>query len=197
MNLFSAKTKLNIQNKNLLLIKINVVRINIKYCSIGFLLVLMSFISVIGFGQAQKNEIHEWLKTVSPGLANNLDTTILRFYNKQLVALPKEIGQLQNLILIDLRDNKLTKLPKEIGRLKNLTNLKVESNRLSELPKEIGKLKKLTELYVSSSKKHSFFVITHTNLTNNNFKLFNFSNWCFTYFEILNNKLPHSSSVLT
>ncbi len=60
--------------------------------------------------------------------------------------LPKEIGNLRNLTLLNLSCNELTELPKEIGNLTNLTELDLSGNQLTELPKEIRNLTNLTEL---------------------------------------------------
>jgi len=55
----------------------------------------------------------------------------------QLTELPKEIGNLVNLIKLCLSNNQLTELPKEIGNLVNLTELDLGGNQLTELPKEL------------------------------------------------------------
>ncbi len=75
-----------------------------------------------------------------------------RKWGKQLLELPKEIGNLTNLAELDLGSNKLTELPREIGNLTNLTRLSLWSNKLTELPKEIGNLPNLTELGLWSNK---------------------------------------------
>jgi Leucine-rich repeat (LRR) protein len=63
-----------------------------------------------------------------------------------LIKLPKEIGNLVNLNHLNCEHNNLTELPKEIGNLVNLTKLKLYDNKLTELPKEIGNLVNLTKL---------------------------------------------------
>ena len=60
------------------------------------------------------------------------DTTSLDLSNRQLVALPPEIGQLQNLQSLDLRGNRLTALPPEIGQLQDLQRLDLSDNPLPE-----------------------------------------------------------------
>jgi Leucine-rich repeat (LRR) protein len=41
--------------------------------------------------------------------------------------------------MLSLNDNQLTELPKEIGNLVNLIELDLRGNQLTELPKEITK----------------------------------------------------------
>jgi Leucine-rich repeat (LRR) protein len=62
------------------------------------------------------------------------------------VTLPKEIGGLQNLEILDLESNYLQELPAEIGQLRNLKELNLRDNRLSSLPPEIGSLVSLEKL---------------------------------------------------
>ena len=71
----------------------------------------------------------------------NLDRNNLR-------SLPEEIGKLKNLERLDLNYNNLTSLPKKIGNLKNLKKLNLGSNNLRSLPEEIGNLKNLKKLYL-------------------------------------------------
>jgi Leucine-rich repeat (LRR) protein len=96
-------------------------------------------------------------------------------YKNEVTAIPAEIGNLRNLIYLDLCKafelrkippdiGKLTKLkkirlcltevnaiPKEIGNLTNLEILWICCNELTEIPKEIGQLKKLKELDIHSN----------------------------------------------
>jgi Leucine-rich repeat (LRR) protein len=66
--------------------------------------------------------------------------------------LPKEIGQLINLKILYLSNNKLIKLPKEIGNLINLKKLYLDENELTKLPKEIGNLINLKILEIDYNK---------------------------------------------
>ena len=73
---------------------------------------------------------------------------------KQFTSLPKEIGNLKKLILLQLGDiiyeemvlNRLTELPIEICELPKLAYLHLQRNALKELPAWIGNLTKLKEL---------------------------------------------------
>lgn len=65
--------------------------------------------------------------------------------------LPKEIGNLTNLIVLDLRLNSINKLPPEIGKLKNLRLLDLGGNKLDSLPNEIINLINLRKLHLGGS----------------------------------------------
>ena len=69
-------------------------------------------------------------------------------YNLLTGAIPPEIGQLQNLTQLYLGQNRLTgAIPPEIGQLQNLTQLLLEENQLTDtIPSEIGQLQKLQTL---------------------------------------------------
>ena len=69
----------------------------------------------------------------------NLNTLDLQL-NVLITGLPAEIGQLTNLVELDLKGTGLTRLPSEIGNLTPLTYLDLEANALSELPKNFSKL---------------------------------------------------------
>jgi Leucine-rich repeat (LRR) protein len=62
--------------------------------------------------------------------------------------LPRELGNLVNLNVLDVRNNKLSleNLPAEIGRLVNLKKLFFSNNILSALPPEIGNMQGLKVL---------------------------------------------------
>jgi GTPase SAR1 family protein len=66
--------------------------------------------------------------------------------------LPREIGRLSKLTVLDLSFNHLTKLPFEVLQLTNLTELHLEYNLLSDLPLEIGNLTNLTKLDLGHNK---------------------------------------------
>jgi Leucine-rich repeat (LRR) protein len=60
--------------------------------------------------------------------------------NRELTALPAEIGQLTNLETLRLAGNRLTALPAEIGQLTSLRRLALDGNRLTTLPWELADL---------------------------------------------------------
>ena len=64
----------------------------------------------------------------------------------KITRLPPEIGQLQQLKVLELRGNQLSILPPEIGQLQQLWLLGLRGNQLSALPAEISQLQHLQEL---------------------------------------------------
>lgn len=66
-------------------------------------------------------------------------------------ALPSQVGQLTNLRILDLSDNKFTGVPAEVGQLKNLEVLDLSNNLLTGLPNELGNLKNLKLLDLSGN----------------------------------------------
>ncbi|XP_006635721.2 uncharacterized protein [Lepisosteus oculatus] len=69
----------------------------------------------------------------------------------RLDLVPKEIGQLRNLSVLCLDTNELKSIPSEIGTLGNLERLTLSNNNLTFLPEEIGKLQKLTSLHLANN----------------------------------------------
>ncbi|PSB35710.1 COR domain-containing protein [Stenomitos frigidus] len=74
--------------------------------------------------------------------------TRLDLSDKNLKALPPEIGQLTNINTLLLGDNLLTLLPPEIGQLTSLSTLELQHNRLETLPPEIGQLTSISQLFL-------------------------------------------------
>ncbi len=77
--------------------------------------------------------------------------TAVNLTKLKLNRIPSEIGQLPNLIRLDLRLNELIELPKEIGQLTNLTMLDLDHNQLLALPSEIGQLANLRTLLLENN----------------------------------------------
>jgi len=67
-------------------------------------------------------------------------------------ALQSQVGQLQNLRVLNLDNNKFTGVPAEVGQLKNLEILNLSNNLLTGLPNEIGNLSKLKLLDISGNR---------------------------------------------
>nr|XP_013004399.1 leucine-rich repeat-containing protein 1 [Cavia porcellus] len=63
-----------------------------------------------------------------------------------------EIGNLKNLLCLDVSENKLERLPEEISGLTSLTDLVISQNLLETIPDGIGKLKKLSILKVDQNR---------------------------------------------
>ena len=72
-------------------------------------------------------------------------------HNNNISDLPKEIGNLENLSVLNLSFNCLTRLPDEICQL-NLVELHSSGNQLQQLPENIGKLDRLCQLDLSDNK---------------------------------------------
>jgi internalin A len=75
----------------------------------------------------------------------------LNLSGMDLSDLPPEIGQLTNLISLDLRDNKLHSLPESIGQLINLTSIDLSGNQLYTLPESIGQLTNLNSFNIGEN----------------------------------------------
>lgn len=70
----------------------------------------------------------------------------------QLEQLPVTIGRLQNLLVLNLCNNRLTSLPNEVGLLKKLQTLSLGLNQLEALPSAIGTLKELRHIGLSDNR---------------------------------------------
>lgn len=68
---------------------------------------------------------------ISPAFWSRRSLQELQIKNANLQSLPDEIGNLDNLVVLDLSDNALKTLPSSIGRLQKLQNLFLEGNSFS------------------------------------------------------------------
>ena len=68
-----------------------------------------------------------------------------------MTALPKEVGYLKNLRLLNISDNKIHEIPDTIAFLSNLKALYASRNNLKTLPASIGQLSELTHIIVSEN----------------------------------------------
>jgi leucine-rich repeat protein SHOC2 len=57
--------------------------------------------------------------------------------------IPVEIGQLQQVQLLDLSENQITQIPAEIGQLKELY---LYNNQITQIPDEIEQLRRANDL---------------------------------------------------
>jgi internalin A len=85
-------------------------------------------------------------------IALQRQATKLVFPRNNVTSLPREIGQLTNLIQLNLSGNNLAYLRSEIGQLTNLNQLDLSRNWLDNLPRQIGKLINLTQLNLAGNK---------------------------------------------
>ncbi len=82
----------------------------------------------------------------------NLDElTELHLCSNQFSSLPESFGYLDNLIILDLSSNQLNSLPTGFGNLGNLTNLDLSYNQLTYLPESFGYLNQLNSLNLSDN----------------------------------------------
>ncbi|UJR30252.1 hypothetical protein I4U23_017790 [Adineta vaga] len=92
-------------------------------------------------------------------LANNLPSGIIHLRQlRQLILndvslaeLPKEIGSLSNLCVLEIRENLLKILPDSLVQLTKLESLDLGSNVLEQLPNHIGNLQSLKELWLDAN----------------------------------------------
>ncbi|MGE5406199.1 MAG: leucine-rich repeat domain-containing protein, partial [Methanosarcina sp.] len=79
--------------------------------------------------------------------------TSLGFFGYQeILNIPAEIRNFQNLKKLSFYGSKIKNLPEEIGELKNLEILELKSTALTTLPRTIGQLENMTELDLNSAK---------------------------------------------
>ncbi|WP_460971952.1 leucine-rich repeat domain-containing protein [Spirosoma migulaei] len=71
----------------------------------------------------------------------------VNLYNVGLSQLPKDIGRLKHVKVMDLYYNKFTELPRQLGRMKRLEQLAIAHNNLKEIPASLAKLRRLQVLF--------------------------------------------------
>lgn len=76
---------------------------------------------------------------------------VLDVSQNNLRVVPDTISYLSKLIELNLSNNKLTKLPYTVGGLKKLQTFLLNDNQVAELPTEIGLMKSLTILDLSNN----------------------------------------------
>jgi Leucine-rich repeat (LRR) protein len=67
----------------------------------------------------------------------------LNLNQNKLTYIPSNLGNLINLKKLYLSSNQLTSCPSELGNLTNLESLHLDNNQLTHIPSEFGNLKKL------------------------------------------------------
>ncbi|XP_006007705.1 leucine-rich repeat and calponin homology domain-containing protein 1 [Latimeria chalumnae] len=86
-----------------------------------------------------------------PACLCGLPLKVLIASNNKLGSLPEEIGQLKQLMELDVSCNEITALPQQIGQLKSLRELNIRRNYLKVLPEELAELP-LVKLDLSCNK---------------------------------------------
>ncbi len=83
---------------------------------------------------------------------NQTETVELNLSNNSIGgALQSQVGNLKNLKVLNLSNNKFTGVPAEVGQLKNLETLNLSDNSLTGLPNELGNLSNLKFLDISGN----------------------------------------------
>ncbi|XP_057388848.1 leucine-rich repeat and calponin homology domain-containing protein 1 isoform X1 [Balaenoptera acutorostrata] len=93
------------------------------------------------------NLYHNCIRVIPEAIINLQMLTYLNLSRNQLSALPACLCGLPLKVFI-ASNNKLGSLPEEIGQLKQLMELDVSCNEITALPQQIGQLKSLRELNV-------------------------------------------------
>uniref|UniRef100_A0A8C6RK84 Leucine-rich repeats and calponin homology (CH) domain containing 1 n=1 Tax=Nannospalax galili TaxID=1026970 RepID=A0A8C6RK84_NANGA len=93
------------------------------------------------------NLYHNCIRVIPEAIANLQVLTYLNLSRNQLSTLPACLCGLPLKVLI-ASNNKLGSLPEEIGQLRQLMELDVSCNEITALPQQIGQLKSLRELNV-------------------------------------------------
>uniref|UniRef100_A0A674HWK8 Calponin-homology (CH) domain-containing protein n=1 Tax=Terrapene triunguis TaxID=2587831 RepID=A0A674HWK8_9SAUR len=93
------------------------------------------------------NLYHNCIKIIPDAIVNLQMLTYLNLSRNQLSSLPACLCGLPLKVLI-ASNNKLGSLPEEIGQLKQLMELDVSCNEITTLPQQIGQLKSLRELNI-------------------------------------------------
>ncbi|NWY01824.1 LRCH1 protein, partial [Nothoprocta ornata] len=93
------------------------------------------------------NLYHNCIKIIPDAIVNLQMLTYLNLSRNQLSSLPACLCSLPLKVLI-ASNNKLGSLPEEIGQLKQLMELDVSCNEITALPQQIGQLKSLKELNI-------------------------------------------------
>lgn len=75
--------------------------------------------------------------------------------HKGLTKIPKEIGLLQNLTIIDLNTNRIKLIPLELFNITSLTRIYLYGNKITEIPPQISKLTALERLSVFENRLSS------------------------------------------
>jgi Leucine-rich repeat (LRR) protein len=93
--------------------------------------------------------------SIPPEIGNLNNLIVLDLHDNQLDSLPPEIGNLTKLESLDLERNVLTSLPAEIGNLTNLEDFNLRYNELTNLPIEIGNLVQLSHMALDENQLSS------------------------------------------
>lgn len=94
------------------------------------------------------------LAALPSSIASNFNLVKLIVAKNALLSLPREIGTLSNLKLVNLDGNLLTALPPELCSLERLETLSAADNEIASLPPDLARLRNLRILDVSGNRLH-------------------------------------------
>ena len=150
----------------------------------------------VGWGQdcVEGVEVELW------GVCYNIEeTTGIYLFNSQLTGeIPSEIGNLTNLLYLQLGHNNLIgEIPSEIGNLTNLENLFLGENELvGEIPVEIGNLTNLTILELNNNQLTGDIPESICFLFENNYYVSLFgNNFCPPYLECIGDNIGYQDTL--
>ncbi len=109
--------------------------------------------------QQPYSAIREWYGVKADAAEGRVTVTKLRLYNNNLSGhIPEELGNLNELITLNLSKNQLSgPIPKELEHLNKLRILDLSENQLSgHIPKELGMLSALENLYMNNNELTGF-----------------------------------------
>lgn len=90
-----------------------------------------------------------WSRVLAAVAARQENTLRMREY--RVAHVPRDLGQLRTLTVLDLSFNLLESLPDALGDLAQLRELLVDHNRLASLPPALGRLKQLVVFHVHAN----------------------------------------------
>jgi Leucine-rich repeat (LRR) protein len=106
--------------------------------------------------QAQNNNVldlsNQGLTSIPAYVFNQTNLQWLNVSGNNLTgSIQSQIGQLKNLVLLNVSHNKMTGVPAEVGQLQNLEVLDLSYNQLTGLPNELGNLQNLKTLILTGN----------------------------------------------
>jgi Leucine-rich repeat (LRR) protein len=103
--------------------------------------------------QKGKINLSLWHVPREIGVLKNLKKLILSFQDGNI---PKELGNLINLQILDLTNNNLEEIPEELSNLKNLNTIYLTKNKFREFPKALINLPNLETLILYDNEIRNF-----------------------------------------